>query len=55
MLHFNGIDWIRYTELEDNTPLARLSSVKVFTNKVFLAGYNSNNVIIFRGDIRRNI
>ncbi len=52
VLHFNGVDWKRFTELEDNTYGVEIRGVQVFDNKVFLVGYNSNNVIIFRGETR---
>ncbi|MFZ1518959.1 MAG: hypothetical protein WAU11_09305 [Ignavibacteriaceae bacterium] len=43
--HFNGVDWVQYTL----TSQASLVGLQVFSNQVFIVGYNQNTAFIYRG------
>ena len=47
--HFNGIDWITYPELFDETPGMELRGVYVTETTVFAAGIINGGSIIYRG------
>ena len=50
--HYNGIDWTRYYELENNTStLSEIRGIQVFENKVFLVG-KTNRAIIYMGEFQ---
>jgi hypothetical protein len=48
--HFNGIDWITYPELFDETPGMELRGVYVTETKVFAVGIINGGSIIYRGE-----
>ncbi len=52
LLHYNGIHWDKFEELEDLNNFCTMQGIAVFENSVIIGGYNFNGVLIWHGRIK---
>jgi len=52
LLHYNGIEWTKYSDLEDLSNFSEMKGIAAFENSVIIVGYNFNGALIWHG--RRN-
>ncbi|MEP0861822.1 MAG: hypothetical protein HRF52_10350 [Ignavibacterium sp.] len=48
--HFNGLNWVNFPQLEDNSGnFSEISGIQIFKNKIFLVGKTLNRAITYIG------
>jgi hypothetical protein len=52
LLHYNGIEWTKYMDLEDLSNFSEMKGIAAFENSVIIVGYNFNGALVWHG--RRN-
>ena len=49
LLHYNGVEWIKFTGLEDLTNFSEMKGIVAFENSVIIVGYNFNGALVWHG------
>jgi hypothetical protein len=49
LLHYNGVDWFKYLELENLSTFNTMLGIAVFENEVMIVGYNLKGALVWHG------